>query len=191
MRTPRLLCLRPVDDTYVTSTEARRRQYSCINADINLPVRDVVAALHTVMLEVQRRVGPTVTFSISQHDYGYSIAMRWSSASGQLQLEGHADELGISFNLTSAFGHTFEMDNSDKLVWWSCSRNDWMNRGDLDLYRFEGPHRSSTYLSTSLSVFDGIKVSERHGYHSWQGEPVRPDLIDDIVKITQVYVSAL
>lgn len=191
MRTPRLLCPRPADDTYVTSTEARRRQYQCVNADINLPVRDVVAALRTVMLAIQRRVSPSVTLTVSQHAYSYSIVMRWSSASGQLQLKGYADELGLSFDLTSAFGDTFDMDDSDKLVWWKCSRNDWMNRGDLDLYRFEGPHKGSTYLSTTLSVFDGIKVRDRYDYHSWQREPVRAELIDDIVEVTQVYVSAL
>ena len=125
MRTPKLLRPSPVDETYILHTEKMSRRYPSINDDIHLPVREVVAALHTVMLAVQRRVGPFVTFEVAQHRYGYYITLRWQSPTEQIQLEGHADQLGLSFKLTNAFGHSYEMKDDDQLWCGDCGVGSW------------------------------------------------------------------
>jgi hypothetical protein len=192
MRAPKLLRPRSIDETFVRATEEHSRHYGSVNDDINLPVREVVAALQAVMLAVQQRVGPFVTFEVTQHRYGYFITLRWQSPTGQIQLEGTASQLGLSLRLTSAFGRSYELKDNDQLAWWNCSVGSWDERGKLNLYRLgKIGVRGTTYLRTSLSVFEKIERRTHYDYPSWQREPVRPDLIDDIVEVTQVAVSAL
>lgn len=191
MRAPKLLRPRPDSEIFIRHSEQASDHSRSINQDIKLPARDVVVTLREVMLAVQRRIEPLVTFEIYQNNFRYYITLRWQSSKGQVQLEGDADQLGLSFKLTSAFGPAYATKDGYRLASWNCRVSTWSERGKLNVYRLNGTVRGSTYLSTALPVFMAVERRKHHDYPSRQCGPVRSDLIDDIVTITQGYVRTL
>lgn len=194
MRAPKLLRPRPVGTTYVDTIERRNLRWQATHNPINLPVRDVVEALNQTMATVQQRVHPKVTTEVQQAPYTYTVSLRWQSPTDQLQLQGHADELGFRLRLTNSLG-SLPWQRGVVLASWTCRRSDWSHSyGDLQVDRFEGNNQGTarvTYLSTNLPAFEKVTRAATFDYPSWQRLPERPDLIADIAEVTQVYASAL
>lgn len=189
MRAPTLLrpCTSPT--TFVNSTQHYEQEY----AHISLPVRDVVATLDRLMLDVQRRVHPTVTIETQQSAFDYGVSLRWQSTTDQLQLQGHADQLGMFFWLTDSLG-VIPWERGTTLATWVCKRMFYRD-GGLRVYRHEGRNDDdnikSTRLTTTLPVFESVPRYTAYDHLTRQPVSQRPDLIDDIVDVVQIYASAL
>lgn len=171
-----------------------------VHGSLALPADKMVAAMRTLMTELQTRLSPLVTWGQTEHCYSARMMLRWATPTTQLQLETSVDTLNMWVNLHPCFGGPRQRQGTESLATWSvkrckgdCVMGD-CERGQLHISGLTGSTLTNDLKLVQLEhpdpVFDGLKRA-RPSYELPGADLRRRRMTDHIVEFTQPHITTM